>query len=198
MQKIFLRNGVIYITAKFPKGPFAKATLLLNYNGLNSVIDIFSKPDEAHDIYLRCPDPDKVLSEMRSFIKFIPAGGGVVRNTKNETLMIFRRGVWDLPKGKADPGESIEQTALREVEEECSITGLHVLSKRCVTYHFYMENHMPIIKETHWFNMRTDFTGKLKPQLEEDIEEVKWMDDDDLRKALENSYLTIKEVLLPS
>ncbi len=39
----------------------------------------------------------------------------------DEILMIFRRGKWDLPKGKLDKGESLEACALREVEEE---TGL--------------------------------------------------------------------------
>ena len=52
------------------------------------------------------------------------AGGGKVYNPKNEILFIFRNGKWDLPKGKAEAKETINLTALREVEEETGITGL--------------------------------------------------------------------------
>jgi 8-oxo-dGTP pyrophosphatase MutT (NUDIX family) len=51
----------------------------------------------------------------------IKAGGGIVVNEQNEVLLIYRRGKWDLPKGKLDDGETIEECALREVKEE---TGL--------------------------------------------------------------------------
>ena len=55
----------------------------------------------------------------------IIAAGGLVTNENNELLMIFRRGKWDLPKGKLDKGETIEECAIREVEEETGI-GNHM------------------------------------------------------------------------
>ena len=62
----------------------------------------------------------------------IKAAGGVVENHKNEILMMKRLGHWDLPKGKADPGENSATTAQREVEEECASycerEGLHHLA----------------------------------------------------------------------
>src|SRR5215204_4522110 len=45
----------------------------------------------------------------------IKAAGGLVVNDDRHLLLIFRRGKWDLPKGKLDPGESLETCALREV-----------------------------------------------------------------------------------
>ncbi len=51
----------------------------------------------------------------------ILAAGGLVLNEKGEVLFMFRKGKWDLPKGKLDPGETMDACALREVMEE---TGL--------------------------------------------------------------------------
>jgi 8-oxo-dGTP pyrophosphatase MutT (NUDIX family) len=199
MQKIFLRNSVLILTSQLPV-PFPEGAVSFNYTGKKSLADcmeMFGKQNEK-TMYLECQYPEMVLGEIKAMLKPVLAGGGVVKNPKEETLMIFRRGFWDLPKGKAEENETIDETALREVEEECAVTGLKIINKRCVTYHLYKEGGKQLIKETHWFNMRTDFSGILKPQTEEDIEEVKWMNDNEIIEALKKSYLTIKEVLLPA
>jgi 8-oxo-dGTP diphosphatase len=53
----------------------------------------------------------------------VRAAGGVVLNEAGELAVVYRPKYddWTLPKGKLEPGESWEQAALREVEEE---TGL--------------------------------------------------------------------------
>ncbi|HET6568980.1 MAG TPA: NUDIX hydrolase [Rhodothermales bacterium] len=104
------------------------------------------------------------------------AGGYVVRPGGNapEVLVIFRRGVWDLPKGKLDRGETVEACALREVREEIGVADLHLLQPAGTTEHGYDDEDAYAVKTTHWFLMRTaetDFT----PQKEEDIEQVAWM-----------------------
>lgn len=67
--------------------------------------------------------------EWASQYKNIEAAGGLVLRSDGHFLGIFRLGKWDLPKGKAEKGESMETTALREVEEECGIFGLSVEKK---------------------------------------------------------------------
>lgn len=123
----------------------------------------------------------------------IKAGGGVVVNPEGKILMIFRRKHWDLPKGKLDKGETIEECALREVREECGVENLVLGQFICTTIHEYEERGAQIIKETSWFEMQG--SGELTPQTEEDIESARWVATSELSALLENSYPTIQEVI---
>lgn len=125
----------------------------------------------------------------------IVAAGGIVENDEKKILFQFRRGRWDLPKGKLDEGESIEQCALREVEEE---TGLHDIELReliGVTHHFYNENGKDIEKETHWFAMKVSGEQQLVPQVEEDILELRWVSKNETEDYLSNTYKNIVEIV---
>lgn len=109
--------------------------------------------------------------------KEVIAGGGyVIRpgETEPSVLLIFRRGVWDLPKGKLDPGETIEACALREVQEEVGIRELTMTQPLGTTLHTYREKGYFRIKTTYWYQMATPETN-FTPQAEEDIEAVTWM-----------------------
>ena len=53
----------------------------------------------------------------------IEAAGGLVVNAAGKLLVIERLGVWDLPKGKLESGETAQVAALREIEEECGISN---------------------------------------------------------------------------
>lgn len=110
--------------------------------------------------------------------KPVTAGGGyVVRRTNGEpeVLLIYRRGFWDLPKGKHDPGEHIEACALREVREEVGIDeALHVMEPLGVTVHGYAEKGFYRVKTTHWFLMQTS-QRRFTPQEDEGIEQVAWV-----------------------
>lgn len=116
-------------------------------------------------------------------------------------LMIFRRGYWDLPKGKLDLGENLEQCALREVEEETGIDGLSILrpvtfnglSQEC-TFHIYREKGSWVLKSSYWFLMETSSTSEVVPQVEEDIEKVQWTEPT-LLSDLSPIYASIREVL---
>ena len=126
----------------------------------------------------------------------IEAAGGLVYNDVNQLLMIFRNGKWDLPKGKLEIGENIEQCAIREVEEECGILGLKIMKQFQKTYHTYEINGEKILKCTYWFIMRSSFKGNLVPQTKEGITAVVWADKEDIAEKLENSYGNIKELFL--
>jgi 8-oxo-dGTP pyrophosphatase MutT (NUDIX family) len=131
-----------------------------------------------------------------SSYKYIEAAGGVVLNSNDDILFIYRLKRWDLPKGKIETAEGIETAALREVEEECGVDGLSIVKELNPTYHTYSLKDKRVLKKTHWFLMRTSFSGNLVPQLEEDIELVEWMSLNTAKtKVFENTYAAVKDVL---
>ena len=125
----------------------------------------------------------------------IDAAGGLVFNEKNQLLMIFRRGFWDLPKGKVDEGESLEQCAVREVQEETGLLNINLETFLTTTYHTYLLNGKKIIKPSHWFKMQLSGEETLVPQTEEDITALKFMNKEEAYKLLDKMYPTIKLVV---
>jgi 8-oxo-dGTP pyrophosphatase MutT (NUDIX family) len=123
------------------------------------------------------------------------AAGGMVRNDNDEILLIFRRGKWDMPKGKLDEGETLEQCAVREVEEETGLRNIELLGPLVITYHTYHEGTKFILKESHWYRMKAGGNQQLIPQTEEDIHELKWVAADDITSYLRNTFPSIKDVL---
>lgn len=134
----------------------------------------------------------------KRFIKkeldFVKAAGGLVEKHDGKVLFMKRLGVWDLPKGKAEIGEKSEITALREVEEECNIT-VYINHKIISTWHTYFHKGKLVIKRTKWYAMGLVSDSKMKPQHEEGIEELKWMDKHEMEEAIKNSYGSIVYVV---
>ena len=127
----------------------------------------------------------------------IIAAGGLVLNEANELLLIFRRGFWDLPKGKLDPNESIAECAVREVTEETGVNNIHLGNLITITTHEYFDTYMKsdVKKETHWYYMKVDGKPNLIPQTTEDITAIEWTKKQDLAQRLSNTYATIIEVI---
>lgn len=125
----------------------------------------------------------------------IIAAGGIVENGEKEILMIFRRGKWDLPKGKLDEGETIEECAVREVEEETGLRSIQQGELIDVTLHTYIEKGKEIEKETYWYAMKVEGDQKLVAQSEEDIEEIRWVKETGLPTYLNNSYPNIVDII---
>ncbi|MBI3717930.1 MAG: NUDIX domain-containing protein [Sphingobacteriales bacterium] len=140
-------------------------------------------------------DLDKLKKTFWKHFTIIQAGGGLVENEKHEWLLIFRRGKWDLPKGKLDKGETIEQCAIREVQEETGLQTIKLKDKITVTYHTYDEYGKHILKESHWYKMKASSKEEIIPQTTEDILEINWVKKDQLEKYLQNTYPSIAEVL---
>ncbi|MEW4924922.1 NUDIX domain-containing protein [Algibacter sp. 2305UL17-15] len=135
---------------------------------------------------------------LKKFLKKLPnvvAGGGKVYNDDGKVLFIFRNGKWDLPKGKIEGKENIEETAIREVEEETGVTGLEIVKPLETTYHIFKRRGRYKIKITYWFEMKTSFDGKLYPQEKEGITKVKWLGKKKTKKALKNSYANIRSLV---
>jgi len=127
----------------------------------------------------------------------IIAAGGLVSNDAGELLLIYRRGFWDLPKGKLDEGETIEACAVREVEEETGLTNIQSGKLVGITYHEYFDEwtQRDVVKETHWFAMHAGGTQQLVPQLEEDIKDIKWVAQKDITGYLQNTYKNIVNIV---
>lgn len=127
----------------------------------------------------------------------IIAAGGIVVNPNKEILWIFRRGFWDLPKGKLDPNETIEACAVREVMEETGIDHLVLGELILTTKHQYHDTYLntQVEKTTYWYAMTTDIIQEGIPQTEEDIEAIAWIKKEALTPYLEKTYDTIKEVI---
>jgi 8-oxo-dGTP pyrophosphatase MutT (NUDIX family) len=127
----------------------------------------------------------------------IIAAGGVVVNPNKEILWIFRRGFWDLPKGKLDSNETIEACALREVMEETGMTNLVLGDLIITTKHQYQDIYLnsEVEKTTYWYQMTTDQLQDGIPQTEEDIEAIAWVKKEDMAPYLAKTYDTIKKVM---
>ena len=125
----------------------------------------------------------------------IKAAGGFVLNENNEVLMMFRRGTWDLPKGKMDKKETFEDCAIRETEEETGLKKIKLISPLITTYHTYHEGSKYVLKETKWFTMKVSSEQKLLPQAAEQITKLEWVRKNDLKKYLQNSFASVNDVL---
>lgn len=163
-----------------------------------SLIDTYRKfrKDRIHKyLIVVTPDTERAWDEFSSVFYPINAAGGRVHNSKDEVLFIFRSGKWDLPKGKIEEGEEVRDAAIREVEEECGISGLSIKHELPSTFHVYTQDGKEILKRTYWFEMFSDDVRPLVPQEEEGITEVKWMGPQGVKNALLNTYDSIIEVM---
>lgn len=137
-------------------------------------------------------DLEEAVQFIKDRFKMIKAAGGLVTK-EDKMLMIFRLGKWDLPKGKLDKKEKTGPAALREVEEECGVK-VALGDKICVTYHSYSLNGNRVMKKTTWYSMQCLNDQKMKPQVEEGITKLQWMNKAEVNEALKSSYPSISEV----
>jgi 8-oxo-dGTP pyrophosphatase MutT (NUDIX family) len=149
---------------------------------------------ELQSIGFVVKDVEEFKKTVKKELVFIKAAGGVVENHEGKILMMKRLGCWDLPKGKAERGEKAEITALREVEEECNVS-VFAEDKLVTTWHTYSAKGKLTIKRTKWFTMRLISDVRMKPQTEEGIEELIWMDNAQVLEAEKQSYRSISHVL---
>ena len=191
MYKVFINKLSIILTSK-NKSLSQENSFLLSSITLN---EILKKVRKHKKIFLYHPKKSELLKVFKSKIKVIFASGGIVKNDNNQILFIYRRGKWDLPKGKAEKGESIRETAVREVIEETGIDKLKIDKYFSNTFHIVRNNKKYFLKETSWFLMSSNFKGKLKPQLNEGIKSVKWKTFDDAKKIKKKTYGNISIIL---
>jgi 8-oxo-dGTP pyrophosphatase MutT (NUDIX family) len=101
-----------------------------------------------------------------------------------------------LPKGKLEKGETIKNAAIRECEEECGIKQLSITKQLSSSFHLYKYKKGFALKQSYWFYMKSDYSKKLTPQLEEDIDEVKWFSKHEIETIIiKHTYYTIRDVI---
>ncbi len=190
MYKVFVNDKPLFLTDEIVKETDFQLFLLESADIKQIIVKIFQ--NKIQKAYLYHPDEKEIMKTLKTKIPIQKAGGGLVYNNKNQVLFILRNGKWDLPKGGIEKGEAIEDTALREVEEETGVNGLMITQKLQKTYHIFKRNGQFKLKVTHWFEMKTDFDGIPQGQVEEGIEKVVWLHQEEIPQALNNSYENIK------
>jgi 8-oxo-dGTP pyrophosphatase MutT (NUDIX family) len=166
----------------------------LNAHTVKSMIHEMEQPQVHAGVFYH-DDLEELKKAFFKKFSLIVAAGGFVKNEKAEVLLIFRRGKWDFPKGKLDKGETLEACAVREVEEETGLENVKLISPLIITYHSYHEGTRQIIKETHWFVMKVSGEQNLKPQAEEDIDEIRWVSATTIKTYLEKAYPLITDIV---
>lgn len=190
MYKVFVNDKPLFLTNQIVKETDFQFFLLESVDIHQVIVKMFQ--NKIQKAYLYHPDEKEIMKKLKEKIPVNKAGGGLVYNKKGEVLFIFRNGKWDLPKGGIEKGEEIEDTAIREVEEETGVSGLSITKKLQKTYHVFIRNGRYKLKITHWFEMKTDFEGTPMPQEDEGIEKVAWLNPEEVQEALKNSYENIK------
>ena len=173
MYKVFVNDKPLFLTNEISKETDFQLFLLESIDIEHLIIKIFQ--NKIQKAYLYHPDEKEILRTLKSKMPVNRAGGGLVYNKNGDVLFIFRNGKWDLPKGGLEKGEGRKVAALREVEEETGANGLTITGKLQKTYHIFKRNGKYKLKITHWYEMKTDFTGTLAPQADEGIEKAEWL-----------------------
>jgi ADP-ribose pyrophosphatase YjhB (NUDIX family) len=194
MYKIYINQNVLVISQldNSSQEVLHKAT-----NNSESAVLTISKEEIINIIGQKniiCANPTAVFNQLKQQFTLINAAGGLVKNSQSEYLFIFRRGKWDLPKGKLDEGEDFETAAIREVQEECGITHIELGDLYHLSYHIYEENNDWILKQTNWYLMKSE-EKNLIPQLEEGITQTAWLPTSQFEKVRENTYASIDEII---
>ena len=192
--KIYLNNRVVVLTDKNIISQ-AVNNVFENRKTLSKQLKWFEESDDER-MYITHSDLNELFGHVARCFKYIEAAGGLVTLSDGRILLIERLGKWDLPKGKAEKGEPLQETALREVVEECGLkTAPKITGELTHTFHTYHRDGRHILKHTAWYTMRYDGDENLRPQFDEDITQAVWMPQDRLNFVLQNTYESIKRVL---
>ena len=198
MYKVFYNDRVIFFTnvsAPVIDRPGALHYHFSSVEEMMALLEAFKEHmDFIDELYIISDQPKETFLLLHEYYRLIIAGGGIVKNEKGEVLLIYRRGKWDLPKGKAEGNETIEETAVREVQEECALKRVMAKKEFSRTYHIYKMKTGYVLKETVWFEMLADSSEMIKPQEQEDISDVRWVPPNELPGFADETYASLREL----
>lgn len=190
MYKIFIKDIPIVVSTVERIGKQYTSFLLKDVNFKRLIKDVVKGKLVYVNLYH--PVAEEIDDILKEKIKVVIAAGGLVQNSNLEYLFIKRNGKWDLAKGHLEKGESLEEGAIREVEEETGISGVTITSFNIKTYHVFKRNDKYKLKLTYWYNMHSDYDGEFAPQLKEGITKVRWRNFEQSQRALRKTYKNIK------
>lgn len=194
MYKVFFKESCFLLTDD--QNLLKENTEQLSHKDFNTTKAFILKlihSGEKFNAVLYDEDLEELFSIFKSCFLYVKAAGGVVCQD-NRILLIKRLGVYDLPKGHLEAGETIEQGAMREVKEECGLEQVEITAHLTNTLHIYCRNENWYLKKTYWYAMTCSPHPTLIPQTEEDIEEVFWLATDQKDKIMTNTYPSLSEV----
>ncbi|WP_210151090.1 NUDIX hydrolase [Chryseobacterium scophthalmum] len=194
MYKVFVNEKKLLIS----KNP-ENLEKVLNYESFTTLeiaLDLLQNTSTS-ELNVYGEQIDEIWKEFKKLFRIIEAAGGIVNKPNGDTLFIRRLGKWDLPKGKMEKGESREESAIREIEEETNLQNVELRDFINTTYHIYIErNGDRVLKHTHWFEMFFDGEDTSKPQLEEGITEVAWKNATQIEnEVFPNTFQNIKLII---
>lgn len=196
MYKVFIDNKVILFCEKYKIQKKSSNEVILSVDDWSKfdLIAFRQQTDAMIQLVVIAKHPEATILDMFKSFQLVEAAGGIVKR-KNSYLFIERHGLWDIPKGKMDKGEIPAETAVREIEEECGITGPVVRKPLGITFHTYEWKGKPVLKKNHWFVLDYDGPKTLTPQLEEAITNAVWLNKNDISTLKANTYASICEVI---
>jgi len=203
MYKVFFNDSAIILASEIKKSSKNNISGELDFNSysiINQIIHEIEVEKNISEFHLQYHDLNQLWNYFRSRFVEIPASGGLVRNDSGLFLFIRRLGYWDLPKGKIERNESPEDAAIREVGEECGLSGMKIKKQLDSTFHIYRSLYLNypdnlVLKETKWFLMNYAGNEIPVPEGEENIEEVRWFAPTEFDQVLTNTYLSLRELL---
>ena len=203
MYKVFFNDSTIQIGSNLNKSLNNNIVHIAEpdvYNFVNQVVPEIEATDNPLNFLIAAQEVETTWKQFRRRFKELPAAGGLVRNSEGAFLFIRRLGVWDLPKGKIEKEETPEMAAIREVEEECGVSGLQIVRPLDSTWHIYRSPWLKtpenlVLKETKWFLMSYSGNEIPVPELEEDIEEVRWFASSEIEWVMQHTYTSLADLI---
>jgi 8-oxo-dGTP pyrophosphatase MutT (NUDIX family) len=198
MYKVFFNERIVLLTDDFIRNFQVRYGLFYKYkdvDDLKELLDFYWKLKRIDTLFIFHHDIEELRERFKACFQQVYAAGGLVRNTQGRYLIMKRRGKWDLPKGKVNRNETIEEAGVREVSEETGLTDLQVVGPLMATYHSYYIDDLLILKRTSWFEMNYAGNEVPIPEYEEDITEIRWVRQEELGKFTENTYPAIVDLL---
>ncbi len=198
MYKVFFNERTVILTDDFIRNFQMRYGLFYKYRNvheLKDMLSIYSDIKSIDTLYIYHHNLDQLRERFKSCFRMVYAAGGVIKNKEGQYLVMKRRGKWDLPKGKVNKNETIEEAAIREVTEETGLSDISITAPMISTYHTYYIDSTPVLKKTSWFEMLSIDKDEPVPEIEEDITEIRWMKKEQLKSIADNTYLAILDVL---
>ena len=195
VYKVYVENSCIRFVPEGHAGD-GEPSLAVAPGESVSMTKLLQKLQFTKKLYVISENIERIFDEFRASLPFIEAAGGLVVDDAAKVLMIFRNGRWDLPKGKLEPGERIEDCAVREVSEECGLRIEELQRKEPIThtFHCYRIREQWVLKRTAWYHMRYVGGQRPQPQTVEGITRAEWIEPERVPELLSGTYYTIGDV----
>jgi 8-oxo-dGTP pyrophosphatase MutT (NUDIX family) len=196
MYKVHFENRFIVISSEPDR--LQKYGLFHKFHAtreLYNLISEFQSDTSIPSVNIYGPDIKHIWKIFRIYFTEVGAAGGLVRHVSGKYLFIEKKGKLDLPKGHIEPGEEPEVCAIREVSEECGITGHTIIRALEPSYHTYSWEGISYLKKTSWYLMHYEGEMITEPQINEGITRVEWLSPDELSRIKDNAWLSLMDVI---